>query len=354
MGRMATFIGLALALAVALPGGTVRVGGHRSRADSERRSGDLRVCARESGIIEPADWSPGYWRDAAATWKPTFTYVDGDAHTGTRSLEVQITGYTAPGDAKWAVDPYPQEGVPVTGDTYYTFSDWYKSDTTSAVSVYYLLKGETIYDGHWANLYSGIAPAADWTRYTTGFTMPANAEYAYFVHFIRHDGYLQTDDYSMRASDAPPGFGHALVSLTFDDGSQGFWDNARTVLDANGFKTTQYIPTLGLGTDNWLMTTSEVRQLSEQGHEIGSHSVTHPDLTTVTDTQLASELVDSKKTLETAIGKPVVNFAYPFGAYDARVIDAMKSAGYRSGRSVEEGYNSQGSTWSPTTSRSRT
>ena len=58
----------------------------------------------------------------------------------------------------------------------------------------HLLKVETIYNGHWANLYSGIAPAADWTRYTTGFTMPANAEYAYFVHFIRHDGYLQTDD----------------------------------------------------------------------------------------------------------------------------------------------------------------
>ena len=35
------------------------------------------------------------------------------------------------------------------------------------------------------------------------------------------------------------------------------------------------------------------------------------------------------------------NFAYPFGDYDARVIAAEQAAGYRSGRSVEEGYNSK-------------
>jgi hypothetical protein len=91
-----------------------------------------------------------------------------------------------------------------------------------------------------------------------------------------------------------------------------------------------------------MMTPSEVEEIAGQGHEIGSHSVTHPDLTTVSDAQLASELQDSKAALEAipGVGR-VTDFAYPFGAYDARVIAAEQTAGYSSGRSVEEGYNSR-------------
>ena len=115
------------------------------------------------------------------------------------------------------------------------------------------------------------------------------------------------------------------------------------MLNAKGFKTTQYIPTLGLVPTRTVPDDAdEIRTTAAQGHEIGSHSITHPDLTTVSDTQpCRTELVASKSLLENAIGMPVVNFAYPFGAYDARVIAAMKAAGYRSGRSVEEGYNTK-------------
>ena len=126
----------------------------------------------------------------------------------------------------------PRRRVGQAGNTYYTFSDWYKSDRVEAVSVYYELKddpkdagGNII--GHWANLFSGIAPASDWTQYKTGFTMPADAVRAQFVHFIAGNGYLETDDYSLTEQADPPGFSKPMVSLTFDDGSQGFWDNAR-------------------------------------------------------------------------------------------------------------------------------
>ena len=37
-----------------------------------------------------------------------------------------------------------------------------------------------------------------------------------------------------------------MISLTFDDGLKGYWDNARPLVNAKGFKTTQYIPTGGL------------------------------------------------------------------------------------------------------------
>jgi peptidoglycan/xylan/chitin deacetylase (PgdA/CDA1 family) len=217
--------------------------------------------------------------------------------------------------------------------------------------VYYVLStdkdadGDGQPDGHWSNLFSGIAPASDWTQYKTGFTMPKDAVQAQFVHFIAGNGYLETDDYSLTEQDAPAGFSKPMISLTFDDGSQGDWDNARPLLTAKGYKTTQYIPTKGLVDtphDPFLMTKDEVSILAAEGNEIGGHSVTHPDLTTLSDAQLKDELVNNKNTLESIPGVGTVhNFAYPFGTYDARVIAAEEAAGYRSGRSVEEGYNSR-------------
>ena len=285
----------------------------------------------------PDYWSTSSWvNDGDLEPQTTFSWVSGGAHSGNRSVRVDVSNYTS-GDRKWV----PML-VGVTGGTYYTFSDWYKSDASTSVSVYYLT-ADPLDPGHWANLYTGIPPASQWTQYTTGFTMPADAVMAYFVHFLPGNGYLQTDDYSMKESATPPGFSKAMVSLTFDDGSQEFYDRARPILDSHGFKTTQYIPTAGLSPqDLWMMTPREIKQLADQGHEIGSHSITHPDLTTLSDAQLEQELEGSRAELEAIpLPHPVLDFAYPFGAYDARVIQGLEAAGYRSGRSVEPGYNSK-------------
>jgi peptidoglycan/xylan/chitin deacetylase (PgdA/CDA1 family) len=297
----------------------------------------------------PASWTPSAWTTppkppATTSTKSTFTWST-DAHTGTHSAQVDVSGYTD-GDSKWVPDV-----VPVNGNTYYTFSDWYKSNASTAVSVYYELAtdtdtdGDGLIDGHWANLFSGIAPASDWTQYKTGFTMPAGAVRAQFVHFIARNGSLQTDDYSLTEEAAPPGFSRPMISLTFDDGSKGFWDNARLPLKDKGFETTQYVPTAGLTSaipDPFLMTKANITTLAQEGNEIGGHSVSHPLLTTRMDDELHHELVDSKNVLEDIPGVGTVrNFAYPFGDYDARVIAAEQAAGYRSGRSVEEGYNSK-------------
>ena len=289
--------------------------------------------AADSTGAAPAWWTQATWgtSTSALTWSA-------DAHGGTHSVKVDVTAYTD-GDSKWAPDP-----VTVSGGSYYTFSDWYKSNRTSAVSVYYELETDAADSGHWSNLFSGIAPASEWTQYKTGFTMPAGAVRAQFVHFIAGIGSLETDDYSLTEEASPTGFSKPMVSLTFDDGSQGFYDSARLELNAKGFKTTQYIPTAGITSlDTFMMTRDEIATLAREGNEIGSHSVSHPDLTTVTDPQkLADEFVNSKNVLEAIPGVGAIrNFAYPFGTYDARVIAAAEKAGYRSGRSVEEGYNSK-------------
>ncbi|QEC46193.1 polysaccharide deacetylase family protein [Baekduia soli] len=286
----------------------------------------------------PAYWQPSSWgtHTAAFGWST-------DAHTGTHSVRVDVSAYTD-GDSKWVPDD--AHLVPVTGGTYYRFSDWYKATASTAVSVYYETAADAPGEGRWANLFAGIAPAAAWTQYRTGFTMPSGAVRAYFAHFIAGNGSLQTDDYSMTAAPAPPGFGRPLISLTFDDGSEGFHQTALGLLDAKGFKTTQYIPTAGLVTsppDPFMMTTAQLGDMARDGHEIGAHSVTHPDLTTIGDAALAAELQDPKTLLQAIPGVGTVSdFAYPFGSYDARVIAATQAAGYQTARSVEEGYNTKG------------
>jgi len=62
---------------------------------------------------------------------------------------------------------------------------------------------------------------------------------------------------------------------------------------------------------------------------IGGHTVSHPRLTSLDDETLGGELVESRAFLEALINRQVDLFAYPFGDYDGRVIDAVRRAGYR-------------------------
>jgi len=77
------------------------------------------------------------------------------------------------------------------------------------------------------------------------------------------------------------------------------------------------------------MTWSELRELAEQGIDVGSHTRSHPHLPDVTDDDLRRELVDSRARIEDELGRPCRYLAYPFGDHDARVCDAARAAGYR-------------------------
>ena len=304
-------------------------------------NGDLEIA----NGTQPAGWAPSQW-PANPPWTYAFDYSATGAHSGSRSVKVTITGYSAPGDAKWIVEPdpvHPGEGVPVEPGKYYTFSDWYKSNASTVVSVWYRLASDPAGSGgHWATLFSGVPPKTEWTEFTTGFTMPAGVTRAYFAHFIAGNGWLQTDDYSMRQSDAPTGFSHPMFSLTFDNGSHGTYERALPEMDERGLTSTQYFPTDGFDPfDDWMMTPAQIRTIAAK-HEIGSHSITHPYLTQVSPTQLDSELRGSQSALGQILGSQgsVVSFAYPYGDYNATVIAALGDHGYTSGRAVDEGYNS--------------
>lgn len=76
------------------------------------------------------------------------------------------------------------------------------------------------------------------------------------------------------------------------------------------------------------MTWSELRELVDLGVEIGSHTITHPRLPTLSDEELHVELRRSKEKIEDELQVPCAFLAYPFGDHDARVRAAARAAGY--------------------------
>jgi len=80
---------------------------------------------------------------------------------------------------------------------------------------------------------------------------------------------------------------------------------------------------------------AEMRDLLGMGMEIGSHTMTHPDLTKLDDTKLKWELEASKLFLEDYVQRPMRTFCYPFGYFNRRVRDAVAAAGYGLARTTE-------------------
>jgi peptidoglycan/xylan/chitin deacetylase (PgdA/CDA1 family) len=137
------------------------------------------------------------------------------------------------------------------------------------------------------------------------------------------------------------GHGSALaaqvrVSLTFDDG----WASQETVasmLAAHGLKGTFYVNSGNVGQSGYL-TWGQLTSFNAAGTEIAGHTLTHPDVTTLTLAEAQHEICDDR----TAIlghGFVVPDFAYPFGSYDSTTgngtLDAssvVRGCGYSSGR----------------------
>jgi peptidoglycan/xylan/chitin deacetylase (PgdA/CDA1 family) len=71
-----------------------------------------------------------------------------------------------------------------------------------------------------------------------------------------------------------------------------------------------------------------VRALIAAGWEIDAHTITHPDLTHVSDAQLWNEVHGSKDEIARRFHVPVEFFCYPSGRYDSRVVSAVRRAGF--------------------------
>ncbi len=120
------------------------------------------------------------------------------------------------------------------------------------------------------------------------------------------------------------------VVLTFDDGNLDNYTNAFPILQQHGMIGVEYVVANRLDSDGYL-SADQVRAMAAAGWEIGSHSMTHTDLTTVTANQVRVEIHDSKVLLQNVLGFPIESFAYPFGKVDPDLTHQVFEYGYLSG-----------------------
>jgi peptidoglycan/xylan/chitin deacetylase (PgdA/CDA1 family) len=134
------------------------------------------------------------------------------------------------------------------------------------------------------------------------------------------------------------------VELTFDDGYLDHYHIAR-FLARRGIKATFFITThLRTFEGKPLLTSSPklIQEIHNLGHEIGSHSCTHQNLTAIPTHQAEREVKESREYLNELLGSNIDGFAYPGGQYNATVINIVRKY-YKyarlGGRRFEDGWN---------------
>lgn len=133
--------------------------------------------------------------------------------------------------------------------------------------------------------------------------------------------------------------GGKRVVMTFDDGCETDLIVAAPLLSEAGFNATFYITVEHLGRRGYL-SQNQLRELSDQGFEIGSHSLTHSFLHDLPTEKIRAEVAGSKDKLEEMTGKRVAHFSCPGGRWDRRVARLAEEAGYTSVVTSQIGSNS--------------
>ena len=123
----------------------------------------------------------------------------------------------------------------------------------------------------------------------------------------------------------------AIITASWDDGHPLDIRLAK-ILDGYGMSGTFYVP---LRSDRFpVMTKEQMRALQAMGMEIGSHTLTHANLTKLRKGQVLHELAESKRMLEDICGERVVSFCYPKGKFNPMVRSCVVETGYKLARTT--------------------
>jgi peptidoglycan-N-acetylglucosamine deacetylase len=123
----------------------------------------------------------------------------------------------------------------------------------------------------------------------------------------------------------------AIVTTSWDDGHP-LDIRLAEMLDRYGMSGTFYIPLSYHGFS--VMAKEEMRALRAMGMEIGSHTLTHPNLRKLRKILVLHELVESKKVLEDIVGELILSFCYPAGKFNSMVRSCVIEAGYKLARTT--------------------
>lgn len=175
------------------------------------------------------------------------------------------------------------------------------------------------------------------------------ARFAQQMHHLAENGWTVLDlvgaTEQLQAGTLPD----RAVALTFDDGYRDVVDNALPVLEAHGATATAFVVTGaadGTCTFPWYQEQPEMIAWADivaldrcSGLRFEAHSLTHPDLRSLSDQAARAEIVGSKTELEQRLGRAVSAFCYPVGLYGDRERRLVREAGFRVAVSCEPGVN---------------
>lgn len=228
----------------------------------------------------------------------------------------------------WLIDP-----VPVRQGHTYAFSFSYRSNVPVRVTT------ETI-KGNLSEYHEVLTlPATGtWQSFTAHFHNASEASALRVLLVGAKKGYVDSRNFIIREiPDARLASG--IVTVAFDDGWRSVWKDALPVLKKYNIRTTQYIisEVVGQGVREY-MDKGAIRELKRLGHEVGSHSLTHCNQTTLKEAEIKDNATRSKELLEKDDLGPVKSFAYPLGQYNETTQEIYEQQ-YSLIRTSDFGYN---------------
>ncbi len=246
-----------------------------------------------------------------------WVYPDGSAGGPNALKLVKFSDWTT-----WSGTPMQQVTLPSVGTGWHTLKLAFHGNQ---IQVYY--DGSLMVDVTDNNYdsqppYSSGGISADFWRYNSPYSMAVD-------DVIVNAGYEITRWKGNKAG---------ALSFTFDDGYDSQYSIGVPALNQLGFKgtfflVTDFVSSSPTGWDNW-------RTAAGTGQEIGSHTKTHPYLTSLSFSGMQDEILGSKTIIDSQItSQKCISFAYPFGDLNGDVEGIVESA-YIGARGVRWGLNS--------------
>ncbi|GAB3324761.1 polysaccharide deacetylase family protein [Hymenobacter humi] len=125
------------------------------------------------------------------------------------------------------------------------------------------------------------------------------------------------------------------IMLTFDDTDLDQFTVARPTLEQYGYKAVYFVMTVSLGRPRY-MSKAQVKQLSDEGNTIGSHTWDHHNVKKYQGQDWVTQIEKPTKTLEEITGKKINYFAYPFGLWNPQAFPELKKRGFVAAFSLAE------------------
>lgn len=173
---------------------------------------------------------------------------------------------------------------------------------------------------------------------------PAQFE-AHLKYLLEHDYRSTTlEEWRLAVNTRKP-LPQKRIMLTFDDGCTDFITTAWPLMKRYGFGALMFLATdYAGGCCNWdrrhgtpadVLSWDQISTLHEEGVEFGSHTASHPMLTSLPPEEIARELMTSRTELEERLGTAITSIAYPFGDTDPVVESLAGACGYVFGLTCE-------------------